>query len=114
MSTWVAGREPALMGMLFGIAIKVTGSWFGIGIEQQALLNAAVAAGLGLIVAIATHDGQSAGILGLAQAVIALIIGFGLRLDGDTQALIMSAVAIVISMYERTQITAPEPPEPLA
>lgn len=112
LNTWTAGREPALLAMLVGIAIKLFGSWADLGIEQQALLNAAAAAGIGLIIAIATHDGQSAAILGLAQALISLVIGFGLRIDPDTQAMAMSAVALVIGMYERTQVTAPTPPEP--
>lgn len=114
LSTWVAGREPALIGMLIGIAIRLFGSWLDFGVEQQALVNAAVAAAVGLIVALSTRDGQPAAILGLAQAFVALAIGFGLRIDPDTQAMIMSAVALVISMYERTQITAPTPPEPPA
>jgi hypothetical protein len=111
LSAWVAGREPALIGMLIGIGIRLFGSWLDFSIEQQALVNAAVAAAIGLIVALSTKDGQPAAILGLAQAFIALTIGFGLRIDSDTQAMIMSAVALVISMYERTQITAPTPPE---
>lgn len=111
LSPWVAGREPALIGMLIGIAIRLFGSWLDFGVEQQAVVNAAVAAAIGLIVALSTRNGQPAAILGLAQAFIALVIGFGLRIDSDTQAMIMSAVALIISMYERTQITAPVPPE---
>lgn len=110
----IAGREPALLSMVIGICIRLLGSWAGIAVEQQALLNAAVAAGVGLIVAIATNDGQSAALLGLAQAAIALGLGYGLEIDTDTQAMIMSAVAVIQASYERTQVTAPTPPDPPA
>lgn len=112
LNAWIAGREPALLGTLIGIAIKLFGTWLDLGVGQQAVLNGATAAGIGLLVAITTHDGQSAAILGLAQALIALVIGFGLNVDPDTQAMVMSALALVIGMYERTQVTAPEPPQP--
>jgi hypothetical protein len=112
MQRFAAGREPALIAALIGIAIKLFGAWLDLGIEQQALLNAITLAVIGVFVAVVTHDGLSAGIVGLAQAGIALLLGFGLRIDGDTQVMIMSTIALAVSMYERTQITAPVPPPP--
>ncbi len=113
MNSYLANREPALLATVAGIAIKLVAAyWLPLTTEQQALLNAAVAAGLGLAVAAITKDGLSAGILGVAQAFIALAIGLGLRLDPETQAMVMSAIAGVIGMYERTQVTAPAPPPP--
>lgn len=109
---WSAGREPALLATCVGILIKLIGSWLDLSIDLQSLLNAATAATIGLIIAYTTRDGQSAAILGFAQAFIALAIGIGLRIDPDTQAMIMSAVALAIGMYERTQVTAPVPAEP--
>lgn len=107
LTRWTAGREPALLATLLGVAIKLLGVWVGITDNQQSALNAIVAAGLGVLTAYAVKDGQSAAILGFAQAGIALVIGFGLGIDGETQGLIMSAVAIAVGMYERTQVTAP-------
>lgn len=112
MSTWLAGREPALIGMLIGIGIRLIGTALDLSTSHQALINAAVAAIVGLIVATVTRDGQSAALLGGAQALIAVALGFGLAIDPDTQALIMSGVAALSAMYERTQITAPAAPEP--
>lgn len=103
-------REPALITTLAGITIKLIGAWIDLGIEQQALLNALVAAVVGVIIHMSTRDGQSAAILGAAQALIALVIGFGLRVDPDTQAMIMSAVGLAIGMYDRTQVIAPVQP----
>lgn len=112
MNHWLAGREPALLAMLVGIAIKLIAAfWIDINIEQQALLNAAVAAIIGCLVAVVTRNGESAGILGLAQALLALAIGLGLHMAAENQALVMSFVATAVAMYERTQITAPVPPE---
>lgn len=113
MNRFLAGREPALLATLAGIAIKLIAAFFiDLSIEQQSALNAIVAAVVGLAVAYATRDGLSAGILGIAQALLALAIGFGLHIDPDNQALIMSFVATAIGMYERTQVTAPVPPPP--
>lgn len=111
MNTYIAGREPAILAALTGIAVKLIAAfWADLGIEQQSLLNAAVAGGFGLAVATITRDGISAALLGLAQALLALAIGFGLHLGADTQALIMSILALIVGMYERTQVTAPQPP----
>lgn len=111
LNTYTPGREPALYATLAGTAIKLIAAfWIDLSIDQQSLLNAAVAAIIGLLVAHATIDGQSAAILGLGQAMIALAIGFGLGIDAETQALIMSFVATIVSMYVRTQVTAPVPP----
>jgi hypothetical protein len=110
--TWlpIAGREPALLGVLLGIATRLLGVWLNLGGDAQALLNAATSALVGLLIASATHDGQSAALLGFAQALLALAVGFGLRLDADTQALLMSAVGLIAGMYTRTQVTALSPP----
>jgi hypothetical protein len=108
----LAGREPAMLAMLCGITIKlISAFWLHLSTGQQSLLNAAVAAAIGVMVAYATSDGYSAAILGLAQALIALAIGFGLHVDADTQALIMSFISIAVAMFTRTQVTAPLPPE---
>lgn len=108
----LAGREPALLSVLLGIAAKGLGVWLHFTTAQQALMNAVSAATVGLMVALATKDGQSAALLGAAQAVIALIIGLGLRVDPELQAMVMSAIALAVGMYERTQVTAPVPPQP--
>lgn len=113
MNRFVAGREPALLATLVGVVLKLAAAFLvDLSAEQQGLFNAVIAAGVGLIIAWSTRDGFSAGLLGLVQAVVALAIGFGLKIDPDDQALIMSAFATAVGMYTRTQVTAPEPPEP--
>jgi hypothetical protein len=104
-------REPALMLTAAGIIFKLGAAFaFNLDTTQQALLNATIAAGIGATIATITRDGLSAGILGFAQAGVALAVGLGLRMTPEDQALLMSAIASLVGMYERTQVTAPEPP----
>lgn len=111
LDRFVAGREPALLAAAIGTGLKLAGAFIvDLGAPQQAVLNAVVAAALGTLVAITTRDGLSAALLGLTQALIALAIGFGLHVDPDMQALIMSFVGTIIAMFIRTQVTAPVPP----
>jgi hypothetical protein len=49
----------------------------------------------------------------LAQAVMALFVGFGLNWTADKQGLVMATVAALLALFERTQVTAPVPVTPL-
>lgn len=114
MNRFFAGREPALLITLAGIAIKLIGAFFiDFNQAQQSSCNALVAAGVGLAIAYNTRDGLSAAVLGIAQALLALALGFGVHMPAETQALVMSFVATAIGMFERTQVIAPVgPPAP--
>lgn len=106
----IFGREPALWAALAAAAIKLIAAFFvNLSTGQQAALNAAVAAVLGLVVAFIVRDGIEAAVLGFAQAALALAIGFGLHLSADRQAVLMSFVAVAVAMFVRTQATAPVP-----
>lgn len=105
------GREPAVWLTLIATAVRLLGAFvIDLTDGQQAVLNAAAAAGAALIVAFLVRDGQVAAVLGLAQALLALAVGFGLHIDADHQAVIMSFVGGVIAMFVRTQVTAPVGP----
>ncbi len=104
-------RDPALFVSLAATLIRIVAAfWIDLTIEQPAAHNAVVAAAAGLLVAGTVRDGLPAAILGMVQAVIALAVGFGLRLDAETQGLIMSAIGTTIAAYVRTQVHAPAPP----
>jgi hypothetical protein len=107
----IFGREPALWLALVSILVKM-GAAFGLDVtvDQQSAINAAAAAVVGLIVARIVHDGTVAAVLGTAQAVMALAVGFGLHLAADRQAIIMSLVSVTLSLVVRSQVTAPVPP----
>lgn len=106
----IFGREPAAFTALIAVAIKLLAA-FGVGLsaDQQAVLNAVAAAGVGLAVAAMAHDALAAPLYGLAQAAIALAVGFGLHWSADQQAIVLSFVQVAIGMFVRTQITARVP-----
>ena len=106
----IFGREPALWLGLLAAALKLaTAFGLDVSVDQQSVINAAAAALVGVAVAVLTRDGIPAAILGAAQALLALGLGFGLHVSADQQAVIMSFVAVTISMFVRTQVTAPVP-----
>lgn len=104
-------RDPALFVSLGATAIRLISAFFiALTVEQQAGLNAAVAAIAGLIVAFSVADGQVAAILGIVQALIAVAIGFGLDISPENQGVIMSFVGTALAMFVRTQVIAPVGP----
>jgi uncharacterized protein (DUF697 family) len=107
----IFGREPALWLALLAVIVKLSTA-FGLDLtdKQQAVINAAAAALVGVLVAISVHDGISAAVLGLVQAGIALAIGFGLHWTPDQQATVMSFAAALVAMWTRTQVIAKKPP----
>ncbi|WP_329177885.1 hypothetical protein [Streptomyces sp. NBC_01477] len=109
----IFGREPALWLALLGVAVKLATA-FGLDLtnDQQASVNAASLAVVGVLVAASTHDGIAAAALGLLQAGIALAVGFGLHWAPDQQATVMSFAAALAAMWTRTQVTALVPPTP--
>ena len=106
----IFGREPALWAGLINTAVYVLGATvFHLSIKQESLAIAITAAVLGFAVALSTHDGVSAAILGLVKAVLAVGLGYGLKLDADKQAFLLSAAATLSAMFVRTQATARVP-----
>lgn len=104
------GREPALWAAFAAAAIKLIAAfWIDLSVDQQSVLNAVVAAVLGLVVAFMVGDGIQAAVLGFAQAALALAIGFGLHVAADNQATVMAFVAVAVGMFVRTQVQAPVP-----
>lgn len=107
----VFGREPALWSAFLTSAIAMFSALvLPLTEGQQAVLNALVAAILGLITAVVLKtDGISAAVLGLVKAALAVGIGFGWVLEPTTQAVVMTFAAAVTGMFIRTQEVAPEP-----
>ena len=104
----VFGREPAAWLALFAVAVKLFSAFvMDVDEETQAWVNAAAAAGMGVLIAWITQDGVVAAVLGLVQALIALAVGLGLDWDVATQAVVLSFVSLALGGYDRTQVTAP-------
>lgn len=107
----IFGRDPAVILTLLGTGLQLIAAFFiDLTIGQQSAMNAIIAGAIGVFIAFNVRDGQVAAILGFAQALIALALGFGLKIDGDNQAVIMSFVGTAAGMFIRTQVTAPVPP----
>lgn len=105
------GREPALFLALLTVALQVAVAfWGGVTADQQAVVNTAAAAVVGVIIAVVAHDSLSAPLLGGVQALIAAAVGFGLGWQPNQQALVLSLVAAVIAVSVRKNVTAPVPP----
>lgn len=104
------GREPALWLALVAVAVKLSTA-FGLDLtsDQQAVINAVASALVGLVIAIAVHDGVGAAVLNFIQGGIALAVGFGLHWSPEQQAVVLSFASAVIAMWTRTQVTAPKP-----
>lgn len=104
------GREPALWVALVTAALGALTA-FGVDVSPtvQAVIVAAVSAGLGLIVAITVHDGVAAAVLGFAQALVSLIVGMGYDLSPDNQMKIMALVIAAVAWVTRKVSTAPVP-----
>jgi hypothetical protein len=103
----VFGREPALWAGLLNTVIYLLGAYvFHLSSKSEALLVAVAAAVLGLVVAVSTHDGVSAAILGLVKAAFAVSLGFGAHLSAATEAQLLAIAATVVALFVRTQATA--------
>lgn len=107
----VFSRDPALSISLIATSARLATAFLvEANSHQQSLINAVIAAVAGLCIAFIVHDGQSAGLLGVAQALIALAVGYGLKIDAEQQAVIMSLVGTATAMFIRTQVVAPTGP----
>ncbi|MFB7867370.1 hypothetical protein [Streptomyces sp. NPDC056069] len=85
------GREPAAWLSLVAIVVKLAAAFgWDVSLETQANVNAVAAAAMGILIALLVHDGLGAAIIGLAQAGLALAIGYGLDWSADRQAVVMA------------------------
>ena len=102
-------RDPALWLTLVATAVRLLAAFVvHLSDEQQAVLNALATAVAGLVVALVVRrDGQVPAILGVAQAILALAVGFGLDVSAEGQAVIMSFVGALAAAFTRTQVVAP-------
>jgi hypothetical protein len=106
----ILGREPATVLALIAICVKLTAAFgWNASADTQAWVNGAAAAAVGVLVAIIAHDAVGAAVVGFAQAALALAVGLGLDWSSERQAVVLTAVTIVVGMWDRTQVTAPVP-----
>ncbi|MCY0956220.1 hypothetical protein [Streptomyces sp. H27-H5] len=105
----IFGREPVYILAVIAIALKL-GAAYGLDVTetQQTLINTLLACAVALASAIVLKTGAAgAAILQLAQAALALFVGFGLDLTATEQAGWMSLVAAVLAVVEHREVEAP-------
>lgn len=105
----IFGREPAAILALVAAFIQFI-SLFVVELtaDQQAVLNAVVVAVFGVITSFAVSAEKGLPTLvGLAQSVIALAIGFGADLTPEMQTGLMALVTTAVGLFVRTQVVAP-------
>lgn len=109
-------REPALILALFASIVQMVSTFvYPLTIDQQGVLNAAAVAVAGLITALLVHSEQLVpAIVGLVQAVLALVLAFNLHLFGGNQVAVMAFITAIGAMFVRTQVIVLTPPQHLA
>ncbi len=104
-------REPALL--LIGViapAAQLILSFAPWDAGVVTGLNAVAVAAAGLLTALfLRRDELVPALTGVGQAVLVLVLGFGLAVSPDQQALYMTVVGLVVAAFVRTQVEPKAP-----
>jgi nicotinamide riboside transporter PnuC len=105
----IFGREPAVILATVSALIQFLSLFIvELTTDQQAVLNAVVAALIGVITAATVaRDKLLPAVVGLGQAILALAVGFGADWSAEQQTALMALVATAAGMFIRTQVAAP-------
>jgi hypothetical protein len=109
----ILGREPAYwLALASGLIALVSAAVFPLSTDQQGVLNAAVAALLGVTTAwVLKGEGLVAALVGFFKAAIAVGLAFGLSLSPDLQSTAMVVVELLLTgVLVRPNVVAPVPP----
>ncbi|MBE4761757.1 hypothetical protein [Streptomyces caniscabiei] len=105
----ILGREPVYILAFVAVALKLS-SAYGLEVtaDQQAVIMAVLSGVVALVEAIVLRTGAAAAaVVNLAQACLALFLGFGLDMTAEQQALWMLAVEGAVAIFLRREVTAP-------
>jgi hypothetical protein len=109
----ILGRDPAVWAALVAVAVQFLVAW-GVDFteEQQACINAAATAVMGLAIAwAAAKDRVIPAAAGLLGAVLQLGVSFGWDITQDQIASAGALLTALLALYLRTQVTAPITPD---
>jgi hypothetical protein len=101
-------RDPVvlLVALVAPLLQLISSLVFPLTDEQQGILNAAFAALFGIIAAFRVSVDKALPLLvGFAQAVIAVGVGFGMEIDPTAQSAILAVIGLVSSYFVRTQVS---------
>lgn len=105
----IFGREPALFAKLSAVLIMLLSTtfthWSG---ETQGIVNAAVLAVAGFVVAWKVAHEKALGMLsGVAGALLSLAGAFDWHLTAEQNTAVMSAISVAVAFWLRGQVSAP-------
>jgi len=105
----ILGREPVLILGFVAVALKLASAYgLDVSADQQAVIMAVLSCVVALVEAIVLRTGAAAAaIINLAQASLALFLGFGLDMTAEQQALWMLLVEGAVAVFLRREVTAP-------
>lgn len=106
----VFGREPVAILAFVAVTLKLGAAYgWDVSAEQQALVMAVLSCVVAIVEALVLKTGAVyAAIVNLAQAGLALFLGFGLSMSAEQQALWMLVVEGAVALVAvRPQVTAP-------
>lgn len=103
----ILGREPAAWSGLIQalLALALSLNLFALTSETVALIMAVVNAVFGVYIAWVTANTMLGVIVGLAEAVFALVAGYGYELSTATTAAAIAVVTVLVGFFQRTQTT---------
>lgn len=107
----IFGREPVALLAFIAVALKLS-SAYGLDVTQaqQTLIMVVLSCGVAVAEAFILKNGAAfAAIVNLAQAGIALFLGFGLDMTAQQQSLWMFAIEGAVALIMRREVTAPVP-----
>ena len=105
----IFGREPVYILGFIAVVLKL-GAAYGLDVSdtQQTLINTALALLVAAVSAIVLKTGAAgAAIVQLANAVLALFLGFGIDMSATAQAGWMSLVSAGLALVLHREVTAP-------
>ena len=101
----IFGKEPAAWAALIqgAIAVVFATGLVPVSADQATLIQVASAALFAAVTAFLTKSATTAVVVSLAQAVAALLVGFGLKLDPATTAAVIGGIQVVAGFWLRQQ-----------
>lgn len=105
-------REPAMLwiGLIAPVVQAVTAFLLATDTTTQGIVNAAAVALAGAITAFMVRsDNLLPALTGAAQALIAVVVAFGVDWTPEQQASLMVPIGIVAAYIVRDRVTAPTP-----
>jgi len=103
----ILGREPAAWSGLIQalLVLALSNHAFSLTPETVALIMAVVTAAFGVYTAWVTANTMLGVIVGLANAIFALVIGYGLDLSTEMTSAAIALITVTVGFFQRTQTT---------